>query len=78
MDELSKTTENFLLEYASGKFGKCGEVINITKKVVEEFMEKSTKEDMEEIISYIQFSEEMIQDNRGSLDLEDYIDYVIN
>jgi len=41
-------------------------------------MEKSTKEDMEEIISYIQFSEEMIQDNRGSLDLEDYIDYVIN
>jgi len=76
--ELSNQTETFLIEYADGKYGKVGKEINITREVVERFMEISTKSDMEEVISYLEFKDEMIADNGGAGDLEDYINYVVN
>lgn len=76
--ELSNQTETFLIEYADGKYGKVGKEINITREVVERFMEISTKSNMEEVISYLEFKDEMIDDNSGAGDLEDYIKYVLN
>jgi hypothetical protein len=76
--EISDKTETFLLEYAKGIYGKFGERIDITKQVVKKFMEKSSKSDMEEVLIYLDFKDEMIDDKGGASDLEDWIYYVIN
>ncbi len=76
--EISDKTETFLLEYANGMYGKVGERIDITKQVVKKFMEKSSKSDMEEVLSYVQFKDEMLLDKGGASDLEDWICHVLN
>ena len=77
LSEIRDKTETFLIEYAEGLYGKSGERIDITKQVVKKFMEKSSKSDMEEVMSYFQYKDEMIQDKKGASDLEDWIHYVI-
>ena len=57
---------------------KGGKVVVVTEKVVKDFMEISSKEDMEEILSYLPFKDEMLSDKLGASDLEDWIDFVIN
>jgi hypothetical protein len=80
--EISNQTETFLMEYANGVYGKQGDCIDVTKDVVKKFMKKSSKEDMEEVLTYLEYKEEMIErkhlDGGGASDLEDWIDYVIN
>src|SRR3989344_1188777 len=76
--EISIETEIFLTEYASGVYGKYGKRIDVTKKVVKKFMDKSSKSDMEEVLSYLQFKDEMIADKKGASDLEDWIYNIID
>lgn len=76
--EISDQTEAFLTEYSNGIYGKVGDCIDVNEKVVNEFMEKCSKSDMEEVLSYLQFKNEMISDKGVASDLEDWIDYVIN
>ncbi|MEK6829501.1 MAG: hypothetical protein AABY15_05190 [Nanoarchaeota archaeon] len=80
--KLSEKTEVFLMDYASGYYGKCEDRIKITKKVVKDFMKKSNKEDMEEALSYLEFADEMKEEieinGGGASDLEDWIYHVIN
>lgn len=76
--EISSQTESFLLEYANGKYGKVGKTIDITEKVVETFMELSSKEEMFEVLSYLEFKDEMLEDKGGAGDLEDFVKYVLD
>ena len=81
--KLSEETEKFLLYYASGKYGKVKERIDVTEKVVKKFMKLSNEDEMKEVISYTEFIDEMLSekdngDGGGDLDLEEYIEYIIN
>lgn len=76
--ETYNKTESFLLEYASGKYGKCKDVIDVTEDTVKIFMEKVDQEGMEEVLNYLQFTDEMKSNMYGSEDLEDWIDHIVN
>ena len=76
--ELNNKTETFLNEYADGKYGKVCETIDITREVVEKFMDVSSKSDMEEVCMWLEFKDEMISDQNGASDLEDFIRLVLN
>lgn len=71
-------TKNFLTDYAKGKYGKCSTRIEISEDVVNLFLVKSKEEDLDEILSYLRYEAEMLENMYGAEDLEDYIDYVID
>ena len=76
--ELMEKVESFLLDYANGLYGKNGDRFKITKEVVDDFMEKSNIEDLEEVRMHFQFIDDMLSDMLGNIDLEDYVNYVVN
>ena len=50
----------------------------LNKEVVDDFMEKSNIEDLEEVRMHFQFIDDMLSDMLGNIDLEDYVNYVVN
>ena len=82
LQEVSEQTEKFLTEYANNVYGKCEYYIeigedNITQEMVKEFIQKANLEDMLEVLSYTKYKQEMIDDQSGAGDLEDWIKCVI-
>lgn len=79
LKEVSEKTEQFLTEYANDVYGRCPYYNQgITYDMVKEFMLKSNLEDMLEALSYTKYKQEMIDEQTGAGDLEDWIKYVIN
>lgn len=78
--KLHEDTEAFLMDYANGKYGKYGKDIKVTKAVVKKFIDKASKFDLEEALSYTRkdIVEDMLSDMSGASDLEDWIKHVIN
>jgi hypothetical protein len=78
--KLHEDTEVFLMDYANGKYGKCGDDIKITKAVVKKFLNKASQFDLEEALSYTRkdIIKDMLASMDGASDLEDWIKHVIN
>ncbi len=66
------------MDYANGKYGKSG-YIEVTKSVVNKFLNKASKFDLEEALSYTRedIIKDMLYSMDGASDLEDWIKYVI-
>lgn len=84
LKKLHDDAEKFLLAYAAGEYGKCGDDIDITPEVVATCMEKASADDLDEILSYntpniiAELMKDKDTDLAGASDLEDYIRYILN
>jgi hypothetical protein len=83
--KLSEDTEKFLLEYASGKYGKVEERLKVNKTTIKKFLKRATESDLKEALSYAapSIKKEMLKelnggDGGGASDLEDWLYHVIN
>jgi uncharacterized lipoprotein YajG len=82
--KLHEQTETFLMDYASGKYGKYEKNIKVTETVVKKFIQKASQFDLEEALSYTRpdIIKDMLDkkgtDTEGASDLEDWIKHVLN
>ena len=69
-----KEIEGFLIKFANGYYGPT----SITLKDVDNFMDRSTKDDREEIVSFKKIMEKEGPTEYGAEDLDDFILFVIS